>query len=100
MTVYVGPDVHRKRTQVAVLDEEGGELLNRNVSNDPAEMTAILGSFDEGTAVAFEAAYGWGWLRHSEFAATTQAGLRHMPSVGIGSIDRRPRHFSVQRFSL
>jgi transposase len=62
MTVYVGLDVHRKRTQVAILDEEGGELLNRNVSNDPAEMTAILGSLDEGTSVAFEAAYGWGWL--------------------------------------
>src|SRR5437016_3980022 len=62
MTVYVGLDVHRKRTQVAIVDEEGGELLNRNVQNDPAEMTAILGRLDAGTAVAFEAAYGWGWL--------------------------------------
>lgn len=62
MTVYVGLDVHRKRTQVAILDEEVGELLNRNVPNDPAEFIAILGSLDAGTSVAFEAAYGWdGW---------------------------------------
>ena len=33
MKVYVGMDVHRKRTQVAVIDEEGKELLNRNVVN-------------------------------------------------------------------
>ncbi|MGH9892698.1 MAG: IS110 family transposase [bacterium] len=62
MTVYVGLDVHRKRTQVAILDEEGGEVLNRNVQNDPTELAAILGSLDAGTSVAFEAAYGWGWL--------------------------------------
>lgn len=62
MTVYVGLDVHRKRTQVAILDEDGEELLNRNVVNDPSEITNILGELDAGTAVAFEAAYGWGWL--------------------------------------
>ncbi len=62
MTVYVGLDVHRKRTQVAILDGEGAELLNRNVQNDPTEIAAILGSLDAGTSVAFEAAYGWGWL--------------------------------------
>ena len=35
--VYVGMDVHRKRTQVAVIDERGEELSNRNFRNDPAE---------------------------------------------------------------
>ena len=62
MKVYVGMDVHRKRTQVAVLDEEGHELLNRNVANDRTELLPILGELDAGTPVAFEAAYGWGWL--------------------------------------
>ncbi len=28
--VYLGMDVHRKGTQVAVLDERGVEVLNRN----------------------------------------------------------------------
>ena len=31
MSVYVGIDVHRKRSQVAVIDQGGGVLANRNV---------------------------------------------------------------------
>jgi transposase len=55
-------DVHRKRSQVALLDHDGTQLLNRNLPNDPAELTAVLGQLEPGTPVAFEAAYGWGWL--------------------------------------
>jgi hypothetical protein len=33
MSVYVGIDVHRKRSQVAVVDEAGEVLKNRNVVN-------------------------------------------------------------------
>jgi hypothetical protein len=33
MSVYVGIDVHRKRSQVAVIDSGGEVLANRNVPN-------------------------------------------------------------------
>jgi transposase len=33
MSVYVGIDVHRKRSQVAVIDGKGEVLANRNVPN-------------------------------------------------------------------
>jgi transposase len=33
MSVYVGIDVHRKRSQVAVIDQDGQVLANRNVPN-------------------------------------------------------------------
>jgi len=62
MRVYVGMDVHRKRSQVALVDEHGGQLANRNLPNNSAELTSILGCLEPGTPVAFEAAYGWGWL--------------------------------------
>jgi transposase len=62
MRVYVGMDVHRKRSQVAVVDDAGDEQRNRNVANDPAKLVPILGALAPGTPVAFEAAYGWGWL--------------------------------------
>ena len=62
MNVYVGMDVHRKRSQVAVVDEAGIQQRNRNVPNDPAKLIPILGALPPGTPVAFEAAYGWGWL--------------------------------------
>jgi transposase len=62
MTVYVGMDVHRKRSQVAVVDDTGVPQRNRNLPNDPAQLVPILGALPPGTPVAFEAAYGWGWL--------------------------------------
>jgi Transposase len=62
MSVYVGMDVHRKRSQVALVDEHGVQLANRNLPNDSAELVAVLGRLEPGTPVAFEAAYGWGWL--------------------------------------
>ncbi len=62
MSVYVGMDVHRKRSQVAILDQAGAVQRNRNVPNDPAELQPILGGLPASTPVAFEAAYGWGWL--------------------------------------
>jgi transposase len=54
MRVEVGMDVHRKRSQVALLDEHGGYLLNRNPANDSAELTSILGRLAPGTLVAFQ----------------------------------------------
>lgn len=60
--VYVGMDVHRKRTQVAVLDERGQEMMNRNLPNDPGELAPLLMSLGDDVSVVFEAAYGWGWL--------------------------------------
>jgi transposase len=62
MNVYVGMDVHRKRSQVAIVDDAGVQQRNRNLANDPAKLVPILGVLPPGTPVAFEAAYGWGWL--------------------------------------
>jgi hypothetical protein len=62
MGVYVGMDVHRKRSQVAIVDAAGDQQRNRNLANDPAQLVPILGALPPGTPVAFEAAYGWGWL--------------------------------------
>ena len=62
MSVYVGIDVHRKRSQVAVVTEGGKVQLNRNVVNGSEPMLRLIGGLPAGTPVAFEAAYGWGWL--------------------------------------
>ncbi len=62
MSVYVGIDVHRKRSQIAVVDKSGEVLVNRNVPNGVEPVLAAIGRVRVGTPVAFEAAYGWGWL--------------------------------------
>jgi transposase len=54
--------VHRKRSQVAVVDADGEVLANRNVPNGAEPILRVIGGLPPGTPAAFEAAYGWGWL--------------------------------------
>ena len=62
MSVYVGIDVHRKRSQVAVVAEDGQVQLNKNVVNGSEPFLRLIGNLPSGTPVAFEAAFGWSWL--------------------------------------
>src|ERR1051326_6066145 len=62
MFVYVGIDVHRKRSQVAVVTQDGKVQLNKNVVNGSEPMLRLSGDLPSGTPVAFEAAFGWSWL--------------------------------------
>src|SRR5215471_15871084 len=62
MSVYVGIDVHRKRSQVAVIDQAGQVLANRNVPNGAEPILTVIGGLPPGTAAAFEACYGTSWL--------------------------------------
>jgi hypothetical protein len=55
MSVYVGIDVHRKRSQVG---EDGKVQLNQNVVNGRQPILGLIGGLPAGTPVAFEA----GWL--------------------------------------
>ena len=62
MSVYVGIDVHRKRSQVAVVTGDGTVQLNKNVVNGSEPFLWLIGDLPSGTPVAFEAAFGWSWL--------------------------------------
>jgi hypothetical protein len=62
MSVYVGIDVHRKRSQVAVIDQDGEVLANRNVPNGAETVLGVIGGLPPGTPAASGAAFGWGWL--------------------------------------
>jgi transposase len=62
MSVYVGIDVHRKRSQVAVIDQDGQVLANRDVPNGAEPIVKVIGGLPPGTPAAFEAAYGTSWL--------------------------------------
>src|SRR5690242_6402293 len=62
MSVYVGIDVHRKRSQVAVINQGGEVLANRNVPNGVKPLLSVIGALPTGTPAAYEAAFGWGWL--------------------------------------
>jgi hypothetical protein len=65
MSVYVGIDVHRKRSQVAVVDQAGQVLANRNVPNGI-----------ETVGVAGRAARRL-WVRAASGASVAVQGRRH-----------------------
>ena len=60
-TRWVGVDLHRRRSQIAIIDEHGELALSRRIVNDRDTFKDLLGDPD-GTHVAIEATYGWEWL--------------------------------------
>ncbi len=88
MSVYVGIDVHRKRSQVAVIDQAGEMLANRNVPNGVEPILGVIGGLPAGTPAASGAAFGWGWLAGcwktmaSARIWCTRCGARRSPRPG------------------
>jgi transposase len=61
-TRWVGIDLHRNRSHVAVIDEQGELTLSRRIINDRDTFLELLGDPASETHVALEATYGWEWL--------------------------------------
>jgi hypothetical protein len=49
MSVYAGIDVHRQRSQVAVVARDGKVQLNRNVVNGSEPMLRLIGALPAGS---------------------------------------------------
>jgi hypothetical protein len=47
---------------VAVVTGDGTMQVNKNVVDGSEPMLRLIGDLPSGTPVAFEAAFGWGWL--------------------------------------
>jgi transposase len=58
----VGIDLHKRRSHIAALDEQGRKILSRRIENDPAIFRELLSEIDGESKVALEATYGWEWL--------------------------------------
>jgi hypothetical protein len=88
MSVYVGIDVHRKRSQVAVVTGDGTVEFSKNVVNGSEPVLRLIGDLPPGTPVASEAAFGWaGWpscwrTMASRRTWCTRCGARRSPRRG------------------
>ena len=88
MSVYVGIDVHRKRSQVAVVNQGGEVLANRNVPNGVRPVLSVIGELPAGTPAAYEAAFGgggcWSCWRPTASSRTwcTRCSARRSPRRG------------------
>lgn len=59
---HVGVDLHKKFSQVAVLNEEGDVLDNRRINNDSPLLAEHFSSFPKATPVTLEATIGYEWM--------------------------------------
>jgi transposase len=76
--VYVGVDLHRKRSHVVALDPTGQVLVSRRIGNAPAEFLRIFGELEpQPIEVAFEATYGWSWFADLLADAGIPAHMAH-----------------------
>lgn len=73
----VGIDLHRKRSHVAVLADDGRELLSRRIANDPRTFLELLAGIDGESKIALEATYGWEWLAELLEQAGYELHLAH-----------------------
>jgi transposase len=61
--IYVGMDIHKNYSSVAVIDEEGDLVDRRRVNHRyREELTGYFNQFPSRTQVVMEATCGWSWL--------------------------------------
>ncbi|MFN8215733.1 MAG: IS110 family transposase [Solirubrobacterales bacterium] len=72
---WIGIDLHRRRSQIATLDEDG-EITQQRIATGRETFAEALGRPD-GTHVAIEATYGWEWLAEMLGGAGFDVHLAH-----------------------
>lgn len=76
--MYIGVDLHRKRSQLAALDADGALLFSRSMPTRPHEFLRVFGELaPEPIEVAFEATVGWGWFADLLADAGVEAHMAH-----------------------
>jgi len=76
--VYVGGDLHRKRSHIVALDPTGEVVLSRRIGNAPAEFWRLFGELEpQPIEVVFEATYGWSWFADLLADAGIAAHMAH-----------------------
>jgi len=60
--VYLGVDLHRKRSVVTAL-ADGTVILSRRIASRPEDFQRVFGELEpRSLSVTFEATYGWSWF--------------------------------------
>ncbi len=75
-TRWIGIDLHRRRSQIAVIDEQGELTISKRIVNDRDTFRELLG--DPASAhVVLEATCGWEWLAELLEEANYDVHLAH-----------------------
>jgi transposase len=82
--IYVGMDIHKRFSQVAVLDESGEVLDQRRLNHTSSEeLTKYFNQFPKDTQVIMEPTCGWNWLSDQIFDLGLEVVLAHPLKVRL-----------------
>jgi transposase len=91
MTDYkLGLDVHKRYSQVAVLDQSGKVCKHEKLVHSPEILERYLSQFPPGTEVAFETVGNWYWIAEAIEAAECQPRMAHAAKakVMMGNVNK------------
>ena len=84
----VGLDLHRRRSVLVRMTEDGRKLGTARISNSPAALQAEIARAGENPRVVLEATYGWYWAADTLAAAGAEVHLAHPLGVKAFSYRR------------
>src|ERR1700752_5018798 len=73
----VGLDVHSRRSEICVLDDNGKQQLRRGVVGSPREVVKELGRLKEPFRVCYEASCNYGWLHDQLSGLASSIAVAH-----------------------
>ncbi len=73
----VGVDLHRRRSVLVRMTEDGRRLGTARITNSPAELRKEIGRAGKSPRVVLEATYGWYWAADTLAAAGAEVHLAH-----------------------
>ena len=84
----VGMDLHRRRSVLVRMTEDGRKLETARIENSPAALRAVLARAGQRPRVVLEATYGWYWAVDVLRAAGAEVHLAHPLGVKAFSYRR------------
>jgi transposase len=84
----VGMDLHRRRSVLVQMTEDGKRLATARITNSPAELRAQIARAGKSPKVVLEATYGWYWAADTLQAAGAEVHLAHPLGVRAFSYRR------------
>ena len=84
----VGMDLHRRRSVLVRMTEDGRRLGTARITNSPAELRAQIARAGRNPRVVLEATYGWYWAADTLAAAGAEVHLAHPLGVKAFSYRR------------
>ena len=83
----VGMDLHRRRSVLVRMSEDGQKLATARIANSPARLAAEIRRAGLHPKVVVEACYGWYWAADALAAAGAEVHLAH--PLGVKAFSHR-----------